>query len=73
MLERCPNCKDIIRAILPEACQRHCNMSRKELLLEKGRQKLLAETNIIDTIYQLRYLKDAVKVLLPKDRRKELK
>ena len=33
----------------------------------------MAETNIIDTIYQLRYLKDAVKVLLPKERRKELK
>ena len=33
----------------------------------------MAETNIIDTIYQLRYLKDAVKVLLPKKRRKELK
>ena len=48
-------------------------MSRKELLLEKGRQKLLAEINIIDTIYQLRYLKEAVKVLLPKYRREELK
>ena len=33
----------------------------------------MAETNIIDTIYQLRYLKEAIKILLPKDRRKELK
>ena len=67
-----PYCKDLLMSLLPGCCI-FCTSNRKELALEKAREKLNFETNIIDTIRSRRYMKLALRHLLPKDTRKALK
>ena len=68
-LSNYPNCKDLLWRILPRSCRRYIKPRRRDLILEKARQKLQVETNIIDLVQQKRYLKHAIKELLPKEKR----
>ena len=49
-----------------------CRRSRQDRALEKARDYLDKEVNIYKIIQMRRYLMDAIKTLLPRERRQEL-
>ena len=68
----CSGIRDAICDMVPE-CMQCCRHGRNETGLQMGRDKLAQETNIIKIVQSRRYLNAAIKLLLPKDKRKRLK
>jgi len=66
-----PYCKELLMSLLPSCCI-CCKLDREELALAKAREKLNFETNIIDIVRTWRYMKLALKHLLPKHTRDAL-
>ena len=71
----CTNCMSYMEGILPGVCFKPCDCrdSRSKLRKELALKKLDKETNVVDQIKTQRFLISAVKLLLSKEKRKELK
>ena len=73
---RCFNPKEYIRDLLPKVCLRIfkcCKPDRLERGFEKARENLLKEINIIEIVKSRRFFHKALKLLLSKKKRMELK
>ena len=54
-------------------CCQCCRKSRSQRGMDKAREQILKETNIVEIIKKLRYVTDALRYLLPESKRFEIK
>ena len=67
-----PNCTDWIFSLLPNFCI-CCKRARKEVAMQKARDKLASETNIVGIIRATRYMEIALRQLIPAQELRKLK
>jgi len=70
-LGQAPNCLDIVQLCAPQRLH-CCRRARQSRALAKARNYLDKEVNIYKIIRMRRYMMEAIKVLLPREKRKEL-
>ena len=73
---RCYNPKEYVRDLLPKVTLRICKCCRPDRLergFEKARENLMKEINIIEIVKSRRFFNQALKLLLSKKKRMELK
>ena len=73
---RCYNPKEYARDLLPKVILRICKCCKPDRLergFEKAREDLLKEINIIEIVKSRRFFNKAIKLLLSKKKRMELK
>ena len=59
-----PNCTDWILSFFPDCCI-CCKRARREVAMQKARDKLAGETNIIEIVRAWRYMEIALRQLIP--------
>ena len=67
-----PNCKEWLISLIPTKCI-CCKKDRREIAMEKAREKLNKEVNIIEIVKSWRYYERCLKYLLPEKTRMDFK
>ena len=67
-----PNCKEWLISLIPTKCI-CCKKDRREIAMEKAREKLNKEVNIIEIVKSWRYYERCLKYLLPEKARMDFK
>ena len=67
-----PNCKEWLISLIPTKCI-CCTKNRREIAMEKAREKLNKEVNIIEIVKSWRYYERCLKYLLPEKTRMDFK
>ena len=62
-ISRTPYCRETLLCLLPGRCTVCCPL-RKERAMQKAREKLAHETNIVEIIQSWRYMESALKLLM---------
>ena len=52
-----PNCAELFFSLLPGPCLVRCKRSRKYIAMEKAREMLAEETNIISVVRRQRFMR----------------
>ena len=66
-----PNCAELLFSLIPVPCLSRCKRSRKYIAMEKAREMLAEETNIISVIRRQRFMRQALRYLLPEKKMME--